>query len=394
MSISRGVVHVGTPPTNYSGWTTTEVQFHNFANLSTERDEDVSSPKFSSLGNPWRVDIYPGGRENSDEGYVAILLSNMSNKSIKIEYGYRVRDATSNEVHHAKVTDIRKFGACDTNGGYNGWACDNFAKRSKIMKLLVNGTLVVEVRMRLPDSSNSLPPFIPSNPICKHILNKFMDEESADVVFEVVGRESETSTTFYAHRFILQDFSTTLAELCKPSDGGESTPIAIADIEPGVFKHILYYMYGGEISDEELEANAKEIIDACDKYGVVSLKLEAEACYVKTTQFSVDNMIDNLLYADSKNLALLKEAMMDYIVANKNSIMGKVSFDNVPGTMITDVLAAMARVDQSEEEGDSESIKYNKMRVSELREMLDEKGLEVDGSREAMIAILKEQSPM
>ena len=69
---------------------------------------------------------------------------------------------------------------------------------------------------------------------------------------------------------------------------------------------------------------------------------------------------------------------MDYIVANKNSIMGKVSFDNVPGTMITDVLAAVARVDQSEEEGDSESIKYNKMRVSELRKMLDDEGLEVD----------------
>ena len=29
---------------------------------------------------------------------------------------------------------------------------------------------------------------------------------------------------------------------------------------------------------------------------------------MKTTQFSVDNMIDNLLYADAKNLALLKEA--------------------------------------------------------------------------------------
>ena len=54
----------------------------------------------------------------------------------------------------------------------------------------------------------------------------------------------------------------------------------------------------------------------------------------------------------------------------------------------------MARVDQSEEEGDSEGIKYNKMRVSELREMLDDKGLDVDGSREAMIAILKEQSSM
>ena len=84
---------------------------------------------------------------------------------------------------------------------------------------------------------------------------------------------------------------------------------------------------------------------------------------------------------------------MDYIVAKKNIIIGKVSFDNVPSSMMTDLLTAVTRVDQNDEDvGDSESIKYNKMRVSELRKMLDEKGLEVDGSREAMISLLKENS--
>ena len=99
-------------------------------------------------------------------------------------------------------------------------------------------------------------------------------------------------------------------------------------------------------------------------------------------------MMDNLLYADSKNLALLKEAVMDYIVKNKGDIIGKVSFSNVPGDMITDVLTAMAR---GEETGEGDSKDFNKMRVGTLRKMLDEKGLDVDGSREAMIALLKEQ---
>ena len=95
------------------------------------------------------------------------------------------------------------------------------------------------------------------------------------------------------------------------------------------------------------------------------------------------------MYADSKNLALLKEAVMDYIVANKGDIIGKVSFDSVPSSMITDVLTAVTRGEQS---GDRDSTDYNKMRVGKLRKMLDEKGLDVDGSREAMIALLKEQS--
>ena len=187
--------------------------------------------------------------------------------------------------------------------------------------------------------------------------------------------------------------------LCIIRSKNTVTNVPITDVTPEIFRHMLYYIYGGEVPKEELEGNTQDIIDACDKYGVVLLKLEAEACYVKTIQLSIEDLMDNLLYADSKNLALLKEAVMDYIVANKNSIIGNISFDNVPGSTVTDILTAMARVDQNEDElvdadssNSERSINYNKMRVSELRGKLDQMGFDVDGSREAMISILKEQS--
>ena len=176
------------------------------------------------------------------------------------------------------------------------------------------------------------------------MLELLDDEESADVVIEVGGqqdtgdnkRAKTSTTTFHAHRAILKNCAPALYEMCVSSDGGDVNSIPITDVTPDIFRHMLHYIYGGKISEEDLKENAKEIIDACDKYGVVGLKLEAEACYVRTTTITIDNMIDNLLYADSKNLALLKEAVMDYIVANKNSIMGKVSFDNVPGSTVTE----------------------------------------------------------
>ena len=146
---------------------------------------------------------------------------------------------------------------------------------------------------------------------------------------------------------------------------------------------------GGKLSEDELKNNAKDIMNACDKYGVVHLKLEAEACYVKSTEVTMDNMMDNLLYADCKNLALLKEAVMDYIVANKREIIGKVSFDNVPGSIATDLLTAMAR-GEAGNDTNGDNTDYSNMRVGTLRKMLDEKGLDVDGSRESMIALLKE----
>ena len=176
------------PSNDFSGWTTTEVRFHNFANLSTETDEYEYSPQFSSLGHEWRLVIYPGGTEDSDEGYVVFDLCNRSNRNIKLEYGYSVRDAAGKEVVHKKPS-TNEFGACDTNGGNNSWAYDDFAKQSTLIDALINGTLVIEVRMRLVDTNKSMPLFVPKNPINKNLLELLDDEESADVVFEIGGQQ-------------------------------------------------------------------------------------------------------------------------------------------------------------------------------------------------------------
>ncbi len=69
--------------------------------------------------------------------------------------------------------------------------------------------------------------------------------------------------------------------------------------------------------DVMFHSHANELIDAADKYGVVNLKLEAEVRFVEATTFTMDNVMDNLLYAESKNCALLKESVMDFIAENK-----------------------------------------------------------------------------
>ena len=163
----------------------------------------------------------------------------------------------------------------------------------------------------------------------------------------------------------------------------------INDVTHDVFKHVLFYAYGGKITEDDMKTNNKEIINAADKYGVVHLKLEVEEYYTEATSLTINNVLDNLLYADSKNLALLKEAVMDYILVNGDDVMDKVSFDNVPGAVVKDLLAAVAR---GKAKSSSDTDNYNNMRVATLRKMLDEKGLEVDGSRESMIALLKKNT--
>jgi hypothetical protein len=54
--------------------------------------------------------------------------------------------------------------------------------------------------------------------------------------------------------------------------------------------------------------------------------------------------MEQFLYAESKNCALLKEAAMDFIVDNKSKVIKILSFaDTVPGTLMKDLLVATTR---------------------------------------------------
>ncbi|EJK57614.1 hypothetical protein THAOC_22322 [Thalassiosira oceanica] len=221
------------------------------------------------------------------------------------------------------------------------------------------------------------------------------NEETADVKFEVGGtaesakgrrKRAKTPTTiFHAHHIFLRLNAPALADMCKP---GDDSPTAISNVRPEIFKHLLYYCYGGKIDKDDLQSDAKDIIEAADRFGIVSLKLEAEACYVDTVELTLDNIVELVTYADSKNLALLKEHCLDYLSsANKIEVAKKVSFDDIPSHLMRDLMVSLAR---REGEGSSEGDTLSTMRVSQLRHLAHEKGLTVDGSREMLIDAIKE----
>ena len=141
-----------------------------------------------------------------------------------------------------------------------------------------------------------------------------------------------------------------------------------------------------------MKSHAKELIDAANFYGVVSLKLEAEATYVQSTTITMDNVVDCLLYADAKNCALLKEAAMDFLVKNGGEAAERLSFDDIPSYMMKDLLTAVHMGKTKKATSRDSGSDYSAMRVSDLRRALNKKGLDVDGSRETMIALLKENS--
>ena len=283
-------------------------------------------------------------------------------------------------------------------------------------------TILTENTQIMAAKLGHVAPFIPKTPSACHVIQSlFMDEESADVVIQVGGKqkpvafdahqfilgqvksltslcgpEEVTSTvsdtkvapaTFYAHKFILRKCSKTLFEMC-----GSGSPIQITNLSPHVFRLVLFYMYGGTIAKDDLETYAKDIIEAADWYRVSNLKLEAEACLLEKTTFTVENVMDHLLYADSKNCALLEEAAMDFIIKNKTQVLEKVSMKNFAAGILADILSAVARAEKAATNATSGGDQFSTMRVSELRLKAHEKELDVDGSREMLIAALEKSA--
>ena len=137
-----------------------------------------------------------------------------------------------------------------------------------------------------------------------------MDEEYADITFEIGGGLVGSSLTlFHAHRIVLTKAATQLEELCLKSNDGASH-IRIHDVSPDSFKALLLYIYGCEIPDFGKEiSRTKEILEVADKYGVTNLKIESEVRYVSSIKLNLNNIVENLLFAESKNCAFLKEVL-------------------------------------------------------------------------------------
>jgi hypothetical protein len=369
-------------------WKSFQFEVQNFKDLPTTKNHYVETPECSCNGHEWCLTIYPGGDNEAIDGLVSIYLHHRSEGSITASFELKILDKFGNKNICSKAA------TSSFEGMGKGFGWPFFMTRSYILdeskKVLdSDGTLTVAVSMKEEPSDV----FVPKNPLLETIQGMFLDDDTADVYFEVCHVEAmgerkraKASNSFPAHSQILQVCAPMLDDLF-----GLELTATITDIRPDIFHHLLYYVYGGSVPEEDLKTHAKAIIDAADKYSIVNLKLEAEAAYVKSTTITMDNAMDNLLYADAKNCALLKEAVMNFLAENSADASEKISFNDVPGHLMKDLLVAVSRNGKKDASGTSTD-ELTSLSVSDLRRKLAEKGLDIDGSREAMIESIQNSS--
>ena len=322
---------------------------------------------------------------------MSFFLRHLSKETVTTSYDVKIVDKFG-DTKLSITSKKRKF------IGIDNWGIPNFLSRSVIMdesqNTLDSGTLTVVVSIEVD------PVFVPKNPLVKMMQEKFIDAATADVCFEISTKgekeddDGNMTTPFYAHRFILETCAPMLAAICGPNnDSGGVVTASVDDVKPDIFNHLLSYVNGMTVPEEELKANAKDIIAAADKYSIVNLKLAAEAAYVQSADISLDNVMDHLLYADSMNLALLKEAVMNFLAQNPFEAAERLSFTNFSQHVVKDLLITVGRNNNKDANGANVNFdELTTLSVSALRRRLDKMGLEVDGSREAMIESIKRSS--
>ena len=152
---------------------------------------------------------------------------------------------------------------------------------------------------------------------------------------------------------------------------------------------MLRYVYGGDIPAAKWKDYGKDLLEAPDKYGLSNLKTEAEAWYVKLLKFSAGNVVEAVVYAEKMNCYLLKEAAIDFIVANAKAVLASGTLMNIPESNVTtrNILCSVATMNK-QGQYNNEGNDLDKLLINGLQTRLASSGNDFDGPKETLIARL------
>lgn len=397
-------VHVGDEPDEWEDWGEIHiVHFHNFrimpmvqGKAETARFGAEISIGFSGRGEQWTLDLYPGGNSEATQGNISLCLNN--------HYFPR---GTKNLIHfdiaikNSNGEDVLGAGHSWFGLQQRSWDWPDFCSRAMITEsnVLKHGSLTVEFRIKPEDR---LPFYIPKNHFGKNMLLQLLsDGETADISFKVESLPpidtseacvAPSCEVFCAHKLVIKTCAkgSILASLCESCDGSEHVPIK--DVHPKVFRLLLRYIYGGEITAAEWKNHGKDLIAASDKYDLANIKIEAEWWYVKHIKFSPADVVEVVAYAAKMNCFLLKEAATNFIVANVDEVLSSGTVKDIPETkdIMHDILVSVSSVNKKKQKRKFSRDNFDQHSINDLRNELAWQGKDVDGSRETLISRLED----
>ena len=337
-------------------------KFDNFASLPSEPDDEISSEVQTDLnGHKWYLQLLPGGdATNHEAGWIGLYLYSENNDELNARFTLSIKN--SNGATAKKIEIERIFGEI-TNWGMA-------MKRSAILDategILKNDALDIEVCIQVKDDKEYL--FQPQNAHSSKMLQLFKSGENTDTSFKV-GRK-----VFHVHSLIINAHAPLLGNHC----GG-----VIKNIKPQVFQLLLEFIYSGQQpTDDMILKHDEALIDAANKYELIELKMMVESVLVRERVMTDENVADYLLFADAQSCPLLKEYAISFFLMKHREILESEHSKRLrdSGELMTEIMMLM-------DPGNNEA---ENMTVDELRKELNKRKLDVDGSKDTLIARLEE----
>ena len=111
---------------------------------------------------------------------------------------------------------------------------------------------------------------------------------------------------------------------------------------------------------------------------------------MKLLKFSVGDVVETVAYAKKMNCFLLKEAAIDFIVANAKAVLASGTRMNIPESNVftRDILCSVATMNKQGQHN-NERNDLDELSINDLRARLaSSAGEDVDGPKETLIARL------
>ena len=346
---------------------------YDFKKRDEKTGQRIESSVLKAHGCEWKIWCYPRGQRDQAKDHVSCYLNYRGKDPVAMSYSIRCKQP--------RCANTYTFKSAGQGHGYS-----KFIPRSIIEKHLEeDGSLVLEVDIQKTIAAQNLLVWYPKQLQRQDFLVDLYQDassETTDVLFSVGKKE------FRAHRSILCLRCKKLYEIAKESKNDE--PILISSMREDIFKTILEFAYTVKLPDIENKEIATELLVAADCYDCVHLKLYVESFMVDKL-LTPETAAELLVFADSYSCPLLKEKATDIFIRDVATVKKAKAWSQIveSSRLLHELIDALTAHDKIEVKYRPDEKYIDGLDVTALRNELEEKNLELDGSREVLVQRLK-----
>jgi speckle-type POZ protein len=289
----------------------------------------LCSPEFQVGGHTWCLKYYANGHSVETANYISMHLICTSiaedavHGKVKLSLPGHAGERVPLCSHYDGQCTFTKFKNVVSIGVSFGRFVERAElERSRYLKddcFTVWCDLTVFVKEVHAQPLVKVPP-----PVLQQHLCQLLSSPEASDVSSKVGHE-----TFAAHRCVLAARSSVFkAELFGPMREHKASCIRIDDMEAGVFRALLHFIYTDELpmtTEEDVATMAQHLLVAADRYDMERLKLVCEDKLCR--HLDVGTAATTLALAEQHQCPRLKEAIFAFLCSSTANLRAVVASD-------------------------------------------------------------------